>query len=90
MPTQRRWPASATSVSAARSGSSLASCGCVPTVCQMSGWLSEIARTAGSCETRSQIVTIRPTPAARARSITASRSAANCGACRFTWLSISI
>ena len=39
---------------------------------------------------RSQIVTIRPTPAARARAITASRSSSNCGACRLTWLSISI
>src|SRR5580658_506520 len=56
----------------------------------MSGCFSEIARTAGSDSSLSQIVTIRPTPASRARSMTASRSASNCGACRFTWLSISI
>src|SRR5262245_56596598 len=33
------------------------------------------------------MLTIRATPAARARSITAARSASNCGACRLTWLS---
>jgi hypothetical protein len=36
------------------------------------------------------MLTISRTPAARARSITASRSSSNCGACRLTWLSISI
>ena len=32
-----------------------------------------------SCETWSQMLTIRPTPAARARAITSSRSSSNCG-----------
>ena len=35
-------------------------------------------------------VIIRPTPAARARSMTSSRSSANCSPCRLTWLSINM
>src|SRR5690349_16216517 len=49
-----------------------------------------MAWTASNEETLSQMVSIRPTPAARARSMTSAWSSANCGACRLTWLSISI
>src|SRR5688572_13172069 len=55
----------------------------------MSGW-SARARTLSKFETRSEMLTISCTPAARARSMAASRSSSYCGACRLTWLSISM
>ena len=77
--------------SAVRSGFSLASCGWVPTVHQMSGMrLGERRRSPRSSTGGRRWSTIRPTPAARARAMTASRSSSNWGACRFTWLSISM
>src|SRR5215217_8519198 len=36
------------------------------------------------------MLTISATPASRARTMTASMSSANCGACRLTWLSMSM
>ena len=68
--------ASAAKRSTVRSVKSRASCGCTPAVAQTSGCDWEISRTAGSRSGRSQMVSIRPTPAARARAITASRSPA--------------
>ncbi len=68
----------------------MASCGCVPTVHQMSLWAMAKAWVASKVETLSEISTINVTPASRARAMTASRSSSNWGACRFTWLSISI
>src|SRR5579871_394349 len=66
------------------------SCGCTPTVHQMSACVSAISRTAPKRSIRSQIVSMSPTPAARARAITASRSSSNWVAWRLTWLSISM
>ena len=60
------------------------------TVAQMSAWAMARAWVASKVDSLSEISTIRPTPASRARAMTASRSSSNWGACRLTWLSISI
>ena len=66
--------------SAVRSAWSLASCGWTPTVAQMSAWAMARAWVASKVESLSEISTIRPTPASRARAMTASRSSSNWGA----------
>src|SRR5690606_3813586 len=56
----------------------------------MSSWATARAWVASKVDKRSEISSISATPAARARAITSSRSASNWGACRLTWLSISM
>src|SRR5688500_4292242 len=72
------------------SSSSCALCGCVPTEQVTCPNRSATALTCSNLRTRVQIVTMRPMPAAPARSTTVSVSPAKSGKSRWQWLSTSI
>src|SRR3989304_5663867 len=87
MATTLGWRASSTSSSTITSGSSAALCGCVPTERNTVSWAPTLAFSSLKRCTRVEMVTISPTPAARARSSTASSSDLSSGKSRWQWLS---